>query len=370
MAPLPSLLDEETTKSITSLERRQKDLSDFQIPRLRTCTGHLSLQQQYASELRDDLDLFGLQLESLDVAVEDQRTERGRRELRQVVSEFQATLARLRRDMRAATLASKRAIDAQQTSRREELLRSSAVKEKQTLNEKVTEDALMKATNDVTEALQRTLGLMQGELERSVLSTQLLESSTQNLRSTSSTHDVLDTLMSTSKHLITALEKSDWMDRMLIFAGLLLFVLVVLFILKQRLVDRSLRIAFFWTRFIPDFSGDEALLAMEKGEVSLSATASSVVSTVVATASTVASVITASLASSAPLVESVVPGSSVMPDAWTETVTSVHSDPSLPDGEYVTTSSSATEPTETEIAPETETETPVATETAAAHDEL
>ena len=32
----------------------------------------------------------------------------------------------------------------------------------------------MKATNDVTEALQRTFGLMQGELERSVLSTQLL----------------------------------------------------------------------------------------------------------------------------------------------------------------------------------------------------
>ena len=40
--------------------------------------------------------------------------------------------------MRAAVLASKRAIDVQQSSRREELLRSSAVKEKQTLNEKVT----------------------------------------------------------------------------------------------------------------------------------------------------------------------------------------------------------------------------------------
>ena len=40
--------------------------------------------------------------------------------------------------MRAAVLQSKRAIDAQQTSRREELLRSSVVKEKQTLNEKVT----------------------------------------------------------------------------------------------------------------------------------------------------------------------------------------------------------------------------------------
>ena len=39
--------------------------------------------------------------------------------------------------MRTAVLASKRAIDAQQTSRREELLRSSNVQEK-TLNEKVT----------------------------------------------------------------------------------------------------------------------------------------------------------------------------------------------------------------------------------------
>ena len=122
------------------------------------------------------------------------------------------------------------------------------------------------------------------------------ESSTANLKSTSTTHDVLDSLMTTSKHLITALEKSDWLDRMLIFAGLIFFVLVVLFILKQRLVDRGLRIALWWTRFVPDFSGDEALLAMEKGHVSLSA--SSGASTVVATASTVAASLASSVVSS------------------------------------------------------------------------
>ncbi|EJF55892.1 Sec20-domain-containing protein [Dichomitus squalens] len=344
MPPLPSALDEETKNLIASLERRHKDLADFQIPRLRNCTGPLTLQQQYAAELRDDLDMFARQLETLDVAVEDQRTERARRELRQVVDELQAVLTRLRKDMRAAVLASKRAIDAQQSSRREELLRSSVVKEKQTLNEKVTEDAVMKATNDVTEALQRTLGLMQGELERSVLSTQLLESSTANLKSTSTTHDVLDSLMTTSKHLITALEKSDWMDRMLIFAGLAFFVIVVLFIIKQRLVDRGLRVALFWTRFVPDFSGDEALLAAEKGEVpaSLSLAASSVVSatvlTVVATASTVL------LASSASSLEGEVLGS-ITSGVPTETVTSVHLDPSLPEGAYTTTSSSGAERT-------------------------
>jgi len=36
------------------------------------------------------------------------------------------------------------------------------------------EDAVMKAQVDVTEALRRTMGLMQSELERSVLSVQML----------------------------------------------------------------------------------------------------------------------------------------------------------------------------------------------------
>jgi len=34
----------------------------------------------------------------------------------------------------------------------------------------------MKANSDITEALRRTVNLMQGELERSVLSTQMLGS--------------------------------------------------------------------------------------------------------------------------------------------------------------------------------------------------
>ncbi|EED83128.1 predicted protein [Postia placenta Mad-698-R] len=290
MAPIPSTLDETTRKLVESLDRRRKDLSEFQIQRLRTCTGPLPVQQQYAAELREDLDIFTRQVESLDVAVDDQRTERDRRELRRIVEEFRAALVSLKKDTRAALLASKRAIDSKQVSNRDELLRSSAVREKQDLNEKVTEDALMKANTDVTEALQRTLTLMQGELEKSVLSIQLLDSSTAALRSTLSTHDVLDGLLTTSKHLITALEKSDWLDRMLVLAGLVFFVLTVAFILKQRLVDRSLRIAFWWTRFLPDFSSDAGLLYAEEGKRAVSSAVSSVVATTSAVAGSVAAV--------------------------------------------------------------------------------
>lgn len=131
----------------------------------------------------------------------------------------------------------------------------------------------MDASNDVTEALQRTINLMQGELERSVLSVQMLgkyaspeyfisascnifslEESSANLHSTTTVYDTLNTLLDTSKHLIIALQKSDWMDRLLLLGALIFFFLVCLFILKQRVLNKTFRAAFWWTRFLPDFS--------------------------------------------------------------------------------------------------------------------
>ncbi|KAG5635007.1 hypothetical protein H0H81_012736 [Sphagnurus paluster] len=289
MPPVPITFTEDISRQISASKRRQNDLAEFQIPRLRTCTGPLSLQQRLAAELREDIELFAHQVETLDICVGDQRGERNRAELRRIVDELQEGLSQLRRDSRAALLHSKRTIDGQSKSQREELLASAAATEKQNSNEKVTEDALMKANNDVTEALRRTIGLMQGELERSVLSTQMLDSSTASLRATSLTHDTLTDLMSTSKHLITALEKSDWIDRVLIISAFIFFILVVLFIVKQRILDRSLRVALWWTRFLPDFSGDSALLNMEKGSASV------VLSSVTATASASVSMVSASL---------------------------------------------------------------------------
>ncbi|KAF7984707.1 hypothetical protein HWV62_13012 [Athelia sp. TMB] len=292
MPPLPNTYDEETKGLISSIQRRQKDLIEFQIPRLRNCKGPINVQQNFAAELREDIDALGKQIEALEASVDDQKGERNRRTLRTAVDEFIETLGIMRRDGRAALLISKRAIDSQSVSQREELMRSTVMTEKQNSNEKSGGDALMKANDDVTDSLRRTIGLMQTELERSVLATQMLDSSTATLRSTSSTHDTLEAVMGTSKHLITALEKSDWLDRLLILSTVCLFFLVVAFILKQRLVDRGIRIAFWWTRFLP--SGDAAFDKMERGEGALrtaSVVASSVMSTALASLSQVASTI-------------------------------------------------------------------------------
>lgn len=56
MPPLPSTLDEETTNLVESIQRREQDLTSFQIPRLRSCKGPLAVQQRYADELREALD--------------------------------------------------------------------------------------------------------------------------------------------------------------------------------------------------------------------------------------------------------------------------------------------------------------------------
>ena len=62
MVPIPPKYDQETTDLIESIERRRKDISTFQLPRLEKCAGPTSVQQQYASELRDDIGILEKQI--------------------------------------------------------------------------------------------------------------------------------------------------------------------------------------------------------------------------------------------------------------------------------------------------------------------
>lgn len=176
----------------------------------------------------------------------------------------------------------------------------------------------MRANNNVTEALQRTIGLMQKELEQSVLSTQLLgscvapplasanatptESSTANLQSASQSHDMLNLLIGTSKQLVTALEQTDWLDRVLIISALVFFGLVVLFVLKQRILDRGLRIVFWWTRFVPGIGGSRGWATGETlKEVVVDKGAETSLTSVVITATAISSTLASAWAATATL---------------------------------------------------------------------
>lgn len=116
---------------------------------------------------------------------------------------------------------------------------------------------------------------------------------------------MLNLLIDTSKQLVTALEHTDWLDRVLIIFALVFFGLVVLFVLKQRILDRGLRIAFWWTRFIPGVGGSPGRATGEalKEAVTGRGTGTSLTSIVV-TATTVPSTLASVLAVTATLSES------------------------------------------------------------------
>ena len=109
----------------------------------------------------------------------------------------------------------------------------------------------MRTTHTLTTALQRTEQRLRSEIERSVLSTQLLQSSTSTLRQTSNAHSNLTFLLDTSRGLVTALERTDWFDRFLIFLALAVFIGTCAWIVKVRVVDRALWLGFWWVKYLP-----------------------------------------------------------------------------------------------------------------------
>ena len=114
----------------------------------------------------------------------------------------------------------------------------------------------------------------------------MTDASTATLRSTSGTYDTLDNILATSKQLVTALEKADRLDKLLIMAGLVFFFLVVLFILKQRVIDRGIRIALFWTRFIPR-KAKAVEDTLERGDLKVTRTVTSIATSVTTLAASV-----------------------------------------------------------------------------------
>ncbi|KAG8830431.1 hypothetical protein FRC17_004882, partial [Serendipita sp. 399] len=107
---------------------------------------------------------------------------------------------------------------------------------------------------------------LKDELDRSMLSTQLLTSQTATLRQTSNVHGQLSGFLDTSKNLITALERTDWLDRLLILGALMVFLLTCAWIIKVRVFDRVVGIAFWWVKWMPSWDESSVIDALEKGQ--------------------------------------------------------------------------------------------------------
>ncbi|GAA5885207.1 hypothetical protein JCM16303_005904 [Sporobolomyces ruberrimus] len=244
--PLPSSL----VPQVDSLERILEDLQSYQIPQLGDCRGPKSLFDQLTTQVRGELNRVKKDLDELKADVEDLARAREREAGFWHVGQLQDFLDQCTKSYRSAVVQAKRVIDSSQHySMRDELLASNG-RDSPALTAagnngapQSGDDALMSATSDVTEGLRRTLQLLQSEVDRSQVSNELLEQQTQTMASTSHQYSTLSTLLTSSRTLITSLERADILDRLILFGAFSFFVGVCSYIFKKRVVDRGLKVA-------------------------------------------------------------------------------------------------------------------------------
>ncbi|KAH8553206.1 Sec20-domain-containing protein [Umbelopsis sp. PMI_123] len=212
------------------------------IDRLQKLQGDITVQQELAAVVRDQVRTFAHIVQSLQQLADEQDAQSSRKVVMDRYNQGEKQLKSLQASSRLALIESKKRAE-EQAKRDRELLFSSRAGANMDQYEllprgsKGQDESLLRASNNVTEALKRTSTLMQQELEKSAFTTTVLADSSRTVSSTYSEYQNFGSLLNLSKAIITKLEASDWLDRIALLLGLLFFLSVVIYIIKKRTWD-------------------------------------------------------------------------------------------------------------------------------------
>ncbi|KAM0799340.1 hypothetical protein BDR22DRAFT_822640 [Usnea florida] len=98
------------------------------------------------------------------------------------------------------------------------------------------EEILLNASSDVTAALRRTHSLMSAELERSQFARETLENSTKDLAGLSESYNNLDTLLSSSRSLVSTLIHSQKSDTWYLESAVYILAATIAWLVFRRLI--------------------------------------------------------------------------------------------------------------------------------------
>ncbi|KAI7901805.1 Sec20-domain-containing protein [Cokeromyces recurvatus] len=238
---------------MNTVETKFRSLSRFtaecqrQIERLQHVDSIL-VQKELAELVKSTIRDLEQETEYIKQIAEEEDTEASKMNILNRLGEYENQLKQLQITSRQAILSSRKRVNDQEKRNREELFGIGNRANGKTFTEQYElkqrgirksqhDDALLRASSDVTEALKRTSALMQQELEKSSISAGMLAESSKTLSSTYNEYQNLGSLVHISKRVITQLENSDWFDRLLLLFGLIFFCSVVFYIIKKRTWD-------------------------------------------------------------------------------------------------------------------------------------
>ncbi|KDN52559.1 Sec20-domain-containing protein [Tilletiaria anomala UBC 951] len=222
-----------------AFHRRLHDIRHYQLDRLCSATS-VPLLQGYESELNEAFADVEARLKALRLASDDyDRVE----EVHAVLVEVEKAseeLSKARQESRAALLGARRGISARnEAALRAELSLDRMDKKASRLTDRSGDDRLQTASEDVSDALRRTVALMSQELEKSTFSAQMLDESSSALRTISLEYSSFSSLIKSSTRLIKSMERQDLHDRLMVMGSMLFFLFCVVYILKVRVWDRG-----------------------------------------------------------------------------------------------------------------------------------
>ncbi|KAI8378982.1 Sec20-domain-containing protein [Blakeslea trispora] len=207
----------------------------------------ITVQKEVADLIKSTLRRLEQDIEAVKHLADEQDRETTKLSVLNRLGEYENQFRQLQVNARQSILRSKKKVDDEEKKNREALFGigrtdGKSFTEQYELKQRGVQrgkhdEAVLRASSDVTEALKRTSTLMQQELEKSTLSASMLAESSKTLSSTFTEYQNFGSLVHISKRVITQLEASDWLDRMLVLFGLLLFSSVVLYIIKKRTWD-------------------------------------------------------------------------------------------------------------------------------------
>nr|KAJ3410378.1 hypothetical protein HK105_002946 [Polyrhizophydium stewartii] len=164
-------------------------------------------------------------------AVLDVPRQAGAAALRSDLDARRDTLLRLQSEYRVAVLAAYKAANAAAVEERNELLRS----RKPAKPVDASNEALIRASNDITQGLEEAVKMMSAQVELSTETVRALEQSTATMSKTQAEYNVIADLLGASRLILRDLTNLDVKDRIILTIGLIIFLSTVVYVIGRRI---------------------------------------------------------------------------------------------------------------------------------------
>eukprot|EP01098_Paradermamoeba_levis_P001767 TRINITY_DN12044_c0_g1_i1.p1 TRINITY_DN12044_c0_g1~~TRINITY_DN12044_c0_g1_i1.p1 ORF type:complete len:240 (-),score=58.71 TRINITY_DN12044_c0_g1_i1:18-710(-) len=188
------------------------------------------------SDLKEDLSLLETEIKKLKSRAEERADEAEKEEILGQVTRHKKEHKVLVEFLRKANLTWKSKMEKKEDRERRELLSPSAGG--LTKRKEKNQENMLRMTEQVTESLERGLRLLTQEVDKGSVTLEALVQQSGVLDQVSSEHKSITGAAKLAHSYLLKLKRRGLTDQLLIFFGVLIFILVVLYIVKVRILGK------------------------------------------------------------------------------------------------------------------------------------